>query len=186
MRFILLIILSAFISCREEPKAAPGIAERACVYNDRIIGLQDALDSVRMELAVSVGARNAQATNKTLEKFKTEIAGLMDSLKTISDFEGDSSLRIAAAGLFGVYLADAGSIRSALPVLYKEDAVDTLLYPDSLAGPDSIDPNEALISVYERAVRRSKSEQAAFDLFFETQKAFAKKYGFVLTRDSGK
>lgn len=180
---LLLIFISLMISCREtETNTEMSQAERACVYNDRIVLLQHRLDSARQNVSVSISERNPSATSKSIEKLKSEIRILLDSLNAIPDFDGDSSLRIAAAGLFRIYLSDADHIRSALPVLFTNDEVDTLHYTDTINFSDSIDPNEGLISVYERSVRRSKKEQLAFDYFFEAQNAFAKKYGFVLAR----
>lgn len=188
MRFIpAVLILFLLVSCKDAPSVPgePGLAQRARDYNDRLVGLQSGLDSLRTALALSIAERNPAAARKILPAMEKSIEALDDSLGRFPDFEGDSSLKVAAHGVFGVYQAETRRIAQALPILFTEDAIDTLKYPDSLAGPDSLDPNAELIPAYERIMARKEKEQKIIDRFYEVQADFAERYGFRLALGRG-
>ena len=186
MRFSFLLFLTLLLSCGPEKKSpGPNKAERACAYNDRITGLQSRLDSASRDLAFSFRARNSSASIKAVEKLKAQINMVIDTLNSWPDFEGDSSLRKAAIDLFGVYLNDANKVRSVIAVLDKPES-DTVFVSDSIPLADSLDPDLAMISFYENAVRRNKKDQEIFDHFFIVQEEFARKHEFQLARKSSR
>jgi hypothetical protein len=180
MRFLVCLLALLIISCGEEP-VSPAEARTALAlsYNNRIVSYYDSAKVVRALVSTAVGEGKAGEVRKALDSLQTVIGRFGDSLRRLPDFEGDSTLRVAMQRLLLAYSGDAKKARLVLPIVFTEDAVDTLRFPDTLAPlDDSTDIHASLIPQYERVFRKNKETTAAIAEFRQAQATFAKRFGF--------
>lgn len=183
-----LLLPTAFLlllfSCGQQKPKGPTRAERARDYNDRIITIHDSVFAARNNMATEIGSKPIGDARKMLGQFLVTVNRWQDTLRAMPDFEGDSTLRHAAWELLDAYKSESSHLNSMLPILYTEDAIDTLLFPDSIAPPDSLDPNEQLAETYQAIQRKADASFKALDNFYTVQQLFALKFGFRLAVSS--
>ncbi|TND05864.1 MAG: hypothetical protein FD123_3555 [Bacteroidetes bacterium] len=178
--FRLLFIIPLFIGAcgePEKPLIPAGRFADAAAYNDFILGLQDSLDLVSGELADGINDGKRKAALEATVRFRSRCKTLADTLKSLQDWKGDSSLRLAAVHLFETYEQAAAKYPAMLAILFTEDAVDTAKVTDTIPENDTTDANAALIPRYEHIQRKiSKMQEEALGQFYQAQRDFAEKF----------
>ncbi len=106
MKKILLLPFVAvlFFACKDKPaKGTNGITYKTPVqYNDYIVTRQTTLMKNIMSF-VDVAQSNLDSAETLLDKYVRETGDMIKEIKGMPPYKGDSSLRDAAAGIFGFY-----------------------------------------------------------------------------------
>jgi hypothetical protein len=179
---VLLLLLSVSCSSSDNDHG-PTEGERARDYNDRIVSMQDSLIRYFGQVSEAISRNDAADSRAAIDLFRKTISRFSDSLRAVLDFEGDSSLKAAALDLFAAYLDEAQANYAMLPVVLKEDAIDTLRFPDSIAAEDSIDLQPSMEQAWNRIDRKAEASRKAESEFSRAQREFAARHGFRLAVD---
>lgn len=105
MRYVsvIIILVCSIISCNQPAKGRNGVSYKSAVqYNDYIVGRQTKL--MQNILNFSKAAEiNLDSAEKILFKYTSETAKMVEEIKGMPAYKGDTSLRDAAARSFNFY-----------------------------------------------------------------------------------
>lgn len=163
MRKILLFAVLAFtlISCNnDQAKGTNGVVYKTAVqYNDYIVSRQTKLMKNIMDF-VGAAQSNLDSAETLLDKYVTETGIMITDIKGMPPFKGDSTLRDAAAGIFGFYKR-----------IFDKDYREILHIRKNEDG-DNADSDAEIAQI----VKRIEEEEKGFDDRFQgAQKSFAQK-----------
>jgi uncharacterized FAD-dependent dehydrogenase len=89
-------------ACRQQVKWKNGIVYKNAVeYNDYIIGRQSLIIQNVMDF-LKVSDTNLDSAKTLLNAYSIKVEGMVNDIKGMPPYKGDSVLRDAAIGLFGV------------------------------------------------------------------------------------
>ena len=98
-----IILLSVLVSCNKPVKGKNGVTYKSAVsYNDYIVSRQNTL--IQNVIAFGQTARtDLDSAERLLQGFVKQTGGMVDELKGMPAYKGDSSLRDAAVNTFSFY-----------------------------------------------------------------------------------
>lgn len=168
MKKILLIavVSVSLLSCKNEtPKGANGVTYKSAVqYNDYIVSRQTILMRNIMNF-VDVAQRDLDSAESMLDKYVKETGTMITEIKGMPVYKGDSSLRDAAAGIFGFYKKIFDKDYREIIHLRKEQ--------DGLSA--------GIEDRIQQIVKNVEEEEKGFDNRFQNaQKTFARKHNMKL------
>jgi len=168
MRCLLVILALASVtgSCKSQPaKGANGITYKSAVeYNDYIVSRQTTLMRNIMTL-VEAAQSDLDSAERLLDKYVRQTGAMITEIKGMPPYKGDSSLRDAAASLFGFYQK-----------MFDRDYRDILHLRSEQDG--TLTETEERI---QDIVRKVGEEEKGYDARFQNaQKAFARKNNMKL------
>jgi hypothetical protein len=154
------IILSiwSFTACNQS-------AEKAVDYNDEVVEMQDALMMSVKGLEDSFEEYEASAMDSCYRQLMTQIQMSKAQLEKLGDFNGDSTLYVAARSVLDEYDALSGSEYAEL--------ISFLKIPDSLF---TVDDQERSFEILSQVADR---RQSVHESFVNAQKSFGDNHGFV-------
>lgn len=168
MRKILLLPFIAvfFFACKDKPvKGTNGITYKTPVqYNDYIVTRQTTLMENIMSF-VDVAQSNLDSAEILLDKYVKATGDMIREIKGMPPYKGDSTLRDAAAGIFGFYKK-----------IFDKDYRQIIHIRKGEEG-QSADADTQI----EQIVKRIEGEEKGFDTRFQAaQKDFARKNNMKL------
>ena len=157
-RFLLLIfVLAGFVSCKSPAKGKNGEVYKTPVqYNDYIVGRQTTLLKNIMEFA-KVAQIDLDSADKMLNGYVKQTNDMIEDLRGMPPYKGDSALRDAAINSFTFY-------RKAFDEYYREII--------KLRKEGGEDQETAINEIVEKL---SADEEKYDKTFHNAQKDFAKK-----------
>ena len=171
MRYFLAatIIAMALIGCKSyPPKGANGVVYKSAVeYNDYIVSRQTSLMKNIMHFT-EVAQKDLDSAELVLDKYVRETGTMITEIKGMPPYKGDSTLRDAAAGIFGFYKK-----------IFDKDYRDILHIRKGEDGA-SADADAAI----EKIVKSIEEEEKGYDSRFQgAQKSFARKNNMKLVEN---
>jgi hypothetical protein len=98
-----MVIAAGFIACKQSVKGNNGVTYKSPVqYNDYIVGRQTTLMKNIVDFS-KVSQVNLDSAEKMLDGYVIETSTMIDEIKGMPPYKGDSSLRDAAVNTFGFY-----------------------------------------------------------------------------------
>jgi hypothetical protein len=168
MRYLvaILALASVTVSCKSKPaKGANGITYKSAVeYNDYIVSRQTTLMRNIMSF-VEAAQNDLDSAERLLDKYVRQTGTMISEIKGMPPYKGDSSLRDAAASIFGFYQK-----------IFDRDYRDILHLRNEQEGT-STEIEERIQEI----VKRVEEEEKGYDTRFQNaQKAFARKNNMKL------
>lgn len=136
--------------------------DQAVAYNDRIVNEQTKIGKAILEYS-------SNPNDQTLQGIKDQVKGGLAVLKSMKPYEGNSSLRDAAKDLFKFYQEVAEDEYKKIADLMKDSGKYT--------------KDELVDKINKYADDIGKKEKPLDAKFQSLQEAFAKKYGFRITKN---
>src|SRR5688572_13145132 len=100
---LLILFLTAFVSCNQTVKGRNGVTYKsASHYNDFIVSRQTAVMKKVMDF-VQVSDTSLDSAERILDEYVVDIDRIIDEIKGMPPYKGDSLLRDAAAATFVFY-----------------------------------------------------------------------------------
>ena len=163
--FLLIVITTIHFTCKQSVKGSNGVVYKSAVeYNNYIIERQKILIKNVMDF-VKVSQTDLDSADKILDKNVAEISDMINDINEMPDYNGDSSLRIAAINLFKFH-------KNLSENVYKR------LIEIRRSGKDST-PEE--VAEIKDIVEQVTKEEAGYDKGFRNaQKDFAEKNNMKL------
>ena len=159
--FILFVIaIAGFISCTESVKGKNGVTYKTAVqYNDYIVNRQTTLIKFILDFS-KMADSNLDSAGMMLKKYAMQAEQMINEVKGMPSYKGDSALRNAAAGSFIFYKK-----------LFESDYVALL----NLRKKNSVMGSEDVAEANRIVDRIGKEEEILDKGFHNAQKAYAKK-----------
>ena len=162
-KYLLLLtsIVLLLVSCKNEtPKGANGVTYKSAVeYNDYIVARQTTLMKNIMKF-ISVAENDLDSAENMLDGYVKETGTMVNEIKGMPAFKGDSSLRDAAVNIFGFYKK-----------IFDNDYRDFIHLRKEQDGT-SQDIEDRIQAI----VKKIEEEEKGFDARFQSaQKDFARK-----------
>ncbi len=165
LKYILLAVLvPAIVACNKPVKGKNGITYKNPVqYNDYIVSRQTELMRKVVEFG-NTAQTDIDSASALLKDFTKETEDMIDEIKGMPPYKGDSTLRDAAIRSFGFYKR-----------VFQEDYVDII----NIRKKDDITQDD--VDEIDRIVKKITREEEGFDkAFHNAQNDFAKKNNMKL------
>ena len=165
---LLLIITATTIACKQPVKGKDGkVYKDAVEYNDYIINRQSAIMQDVIDF-LKVSETNLDSARKMLNDYAVKIEKMVEEIKGMPPYKGDSVLRDAAVGSFGFY-------KKMFQNEYKQ-IIDIRL--------SSNGQTEDAVAEMDRIVDKITVEEEKFDkVFHNAQGDFARKNNIRLSEN---
>lgn len=160
-----LVITSLFASCGKPVKGKNGITYKSAVqYNDYIVTRQSALIKNVIDFS-NIAQTNLDSAEAMLVKFGKQAGDMIEELKGMPAYKGDSSLRDAAVSSFGFYKK-----------VFEKDYMDVLQIKKK--AEQTSDDQAEIASI----IGSVSKDEEGYDLrFHEAQLHYAEKNNMKLT-----
>lgn len=144
--FILFVIaIAALVSCTESEKGKNGVTYKTAVqYNDYIVNRQTTLIKYILEFS-KMADSNLDSAGTALKKYARQAEQMIDEVKGMPAYKGDSSLRNAAVHSFTFYkklfeldYADLLNLRKKNTVMSGEDVVEANRIVDKIGKEEEV------------------------------------------------
>jgi hypothetical protein len=167
--FFFLLMAVSFIACKQSVKGTNGVTYKSPVqYNDYIVGRQTNLMKKFIDFS-KVSQINLDSAEKMLDGYIIEMSTMIDEIKGMPPYKGDSSLRDAAVRTFGFYKKIFENDYKQIIRLNKDG--------ESITEEESAKVNSIVDDI-------SKEEEKLDKAFHNAQKEFASKNNMKLMENT--
>ena len=162
------LVLAAFIACNQPVKGKNGVVYKSATeYNDYIVAYQTTIMNQVVDF-VAASKVDLDSASRMLDRFVVEIDTMVNNIKAMPPYKGDSSLRDAAINSFQFYRRIFGNEYKQLLKIRQSGQAET---------PEGIDEMTGIVE------KITKDEEKFDKEFHNAQGDFAKKHNMRLTEN---